>query len=645
MKKIFIGLLGASILSTGAAYAASNPYSGFVTFGDSLVDAGQLPDIAVPGQTLRFTNRVGPTYSGLAGEVHGKVSSTLLGERLGISDNQLVGSTSGIRAAQGLEDGENWAVGGYTTNDIYNSITAANGSTALLRKRDGYVFDLLSKGRLIDSNTMFYISGGGNDILNIKSHKDIFDSKNTQISLDAATNITNSVSALQQAGGRYFMVWMLPDLGQTPFYNGGGNQDKVSSLSNVFNVELIKQLSNIDAQVIALNIPKLLNEAVANPNLYDLSATENLVGTCFNANKGDCIENTQYGIKGATPDPSKLLFNDSVHPTITGQRLIADYGHSILAAPWELTLLPEMARTALNQHQRALMHSGLHNQSAWQANGQWNSFAAVHGERTDYRKQKSVSKGDSDNYALSLGGSYRVNEQWRAGLGLSLQESTLTVGAEDSKYGLNSYMLSPFVQYSHQALWADANLSFGLLDYDSLHRKMALSAAKRTEKGDSKGSVLAVNARVGYQLFAEENSLQLSPFISMSHARLKVDDYAEKGDNSTALTFGEQKRTSKRLGLGLLGSYQLSTPLSVNAEIAYDKEFSTDRQQLDMHLNSVASMRFKLQGYKPDSALTTAGFGARYAVSDALSVQGNYNYMHADSLRQHGAGIGVNLNW
>src|SRR5690554_7965994 len=85
MKKLLVSLVGVSALSIGVACAAPKPYSGFVVFGDSLVDAGQFEDTSVPGQTKRFTNRV----DGSPSAAYGKVSSMLIGERLGISSTQL----------------------------------------------------------------------------------------------------------------------------------------------------------------------------------------------------------------------------------------------------------------------------------------------------------------------------------------------------------------------------------------------------------------------------------------------------------------------------------------------------------------------------------------------------------------------------
>jgi len=61
----------ACLLSLACSTAVAAPYSTMVVFGDSLADAGQFPDTDGPaGSTLRFTNRVGPTYQDGSGEVY-----------------------------------------------------------------------------------------------------------------------------------------------------------------------------------------------------------------------------------------------------------------------------------------------------------------------------------------------------------------------------------------------------------------------------------------------------------------------------------------------------------------------------------------------------------------------------------------------
>lgn len=268
LKPLVAACLLAS-LST-APQAAPSPYSTLVVFGDSLSDAGQFPDPAGPaGSTSRFTNRVGPTYQNGSGEIFGPTAPMLLGKQLGIAPGDLAASTSPVNAQQGIADGNNWAVGGYRTDQIYDSITAANGSlierdNTLLRSRDGYLVDRARQGLGADPNALYYITGGGNDFLQGRILNDVQ-------AQQAAGRLVDSVQALQQAGARYIVVWLLPDLGLTPATFGGPLQPFASQLSGTFNAELTAQLSQAGANVIPLNIPLLLKEGMANPASFGLA--------------------------------------------------------------------------------------------------------------------------------------------------------------------------------------------------------------------------------------------------------------------------------------------------------------------------------------------------------------------------------------
>uniref|UniRef100_UPI000366B83A SGNH/GDSL hydrolase family protein n=1 Tax=Pseudomonas chlororaphis TaxID=587753 RepID=UPI000366B83A len=314
IKKTLFVPLASSLLSLACAQAiaAPAPYSSFIVFGDSLSDAGQFADPGGPaGATQRFTNRTGPVYLDGSGELRSANSTQLLGAKLGFSEDQLAASTSATRASEGLPDGNNWAVGGYRTDQILDSITTT--STAGSRSRPGY---LVANHLRADPNALYYLSGGGNDFL--QGRVTSLDQANA-----AAGRLVDSVQTLQQAGARYIMVWLLPDIGLTPAINGSPLQGFTSQLSAQFNTELVRQLQTVDAEVIPLNIPVLLKESFANPAQFGLATDQNLTATCFSGN--GCTENARYGIHSATPDPSKLIYNDSVHPTEAGQRLIADY--------------------------------------------------------------------------------------------------------------------------------------------------------------------------------------------------------------------------------------------------------------------------------------------------------------------------------
>ena len=639
LRPSFVAPLAGCLLALACAqaFAAPSPYSTMVVFGDSLADAGQFPD-GVSGATLRFTNRTGPTFQG----DYGLVSSTLLGSKLGVAPNDLNASTSPVRAAQGLPDGNNWAVGGYRTDNILDSITSVSdtaippgnaGAGTVLRSRQGY---LPANGGRADPNALYFLSGGGNDFLQQRV-------LSPGQAIAAGGRLADSAQALQQAGARYIMVWMLPDLGLTPAINGTPQQAGTSALSTIFNQALVQRLSQIDAQIIPLNIPLLLQETFADPGRFGLATGQNLTGTCFTGNS--CTANPTYGIGGTQPDPTKLIYNDSVHPTVAGQRLIADYAYSLLAAPWELSLLPEMAQGTLRAHQDELRNQWQADNGNWQAVDQWRAIVAGGGQRLDFDGQGSSASGDGSGYNLNVGGSYRLDDSWRVGVAAGLYRQTLEAGASDSDYKLNSYMGSAFAQYQHNHWWADAALTGGRLDFDSLKRKFALGVSEGSEKGDTDGWLWALSGRVGYDIAGVGSDWHLSPFISADYARIEVDGYSEKGSRSTALTFADQQRDSKRLGVGLQGSYRVTPQTQVFGEVAHEHEFENDTQKVNIALNSVQGIGFELDGYTPRSNSDRLSLGVSHKLTQELALRAAYNVRKDDSLTQQGVSVGVSLDF
>lgn len=631
MNRILTPLAAACLLAACPSLSLAAPYTALVVFGDSLSDAGQFTDADGPaGATRRFTNRVGPTYQPGSGERIGSTSPMLLGERLGLGPQ--AGSTSAVALEQGLADGDNWAVGGYRTDQIYDSITGIGGSQAGTRTRDGYLVDLANRGQTLDPNALFYVNGGGNNFL----QGTIF----SQGAAVGAGELADSVAALQGAGARYIVVSLLPDVGNTPAVSGTALAPAISSLGREFNTALVSRLEGIDAQIIPLNVPLLFGEVLSNPASFGLDATQNLIGTCFD----DCANvNATWGINSATPDPTKLLFNDSVHPTTAVQKIFSDYTYSLLAAPYELTLLPEMAHGAVRAHQDQLRSQWLADWQAWQNVGQWRAFVNGGGQRQDFDRQASSVSADSDGYSLNLGGSYRLDDAWRVGLALGLDKQELDAGASD--YALRSYLLSAFAQYEHNRWWGDVSASVGKLDYDDLKRGFDLGVSTRREQGDSEGDVWAFSGRLGYDIAEAGSRWHLSPFISADYARVEVDGYAEAGNRATALSFGDQERTSKRLGVGLQGRFALSPSTQLFAEVAHEREYEDDVSDLDIALNSLPTLGYTLQGYAPTDHLNRASLGFNQQLTADLALRGAYSLRQAEDDTQQGVSLALAWDW
>ncbi|WP_286674908.1 autotransporter domain-containing SGNH/GDSL hydrolase family protein [Pseudomonas subflava] len=632
----------ACLLAT-ATYVEAGAYSGMVVFGDSLSDAGQRPEAAAPSNPVRHTNRVGPTYG--VGEAYGSTSPMLINDGLGLAPQ--VASTNLVRALSGQPDGNNWAVGGYRTEQIYNSITGAydpvtgiggsqvraglNYSDPLIRQRDGYLVDLRNRGLSVDPNTLFYLNGGGNDFLQGL----ITDDASARA---AAGRLVGGVRALQAAGGRYFMVPLLVDVA-SPVTGGLPNVAQQAQAAS-FNAELAAQLGAVPAEVIPLNVPLLYREVLADPAAFGFDPTQNLLGTCFS---GCAAINPVYGIGGATPDPDRLIYADVVHPSTAMQRILADQGLSILAAPWEIGLLPQAAESALRGSREQLRRQWLADWGDWQARGKWRGFVSGSSQRSDYDGDDTAAAGDGHGESLGAGASYRLDEHWRLGLSLDVQQQDLELGARDSDYGLRSYLAGAFAQYQDGLLWGDLSLSAGYLDYHDLKRRFALGRTTRTERGDTEGRVLALGGRIGIELSPAER-LRLAPFVSADVARIEVDGYREDGASSTALNYDDQRLDSQRLGVGLQARFALADDAELFGEVVREREFEDDEQEVDMALNSVAGVDFSLVGAALERDQTRASVGLRQRLAPDLALQVGYDYRKAgDDL--HGIGLSLSLDW
>ena len=632
MKRLLSPLAVACCMATVAPSLSAAPYSGLYVFGDSLSDAGQFPDsVNSTTQTRRFTNRVGPLFTDASGEVYGKTSPMLIGELLGLGAQSP--STSSVFEDNGWADGNNWAVGGYRTDQVLDSITQAGGSVAGTRTRDGFLVDLANRGLSLDANALYYVNGGGNDFL----QGQVLSTAQAQA---AAGRLVDSVEALQTAGARYIMVSLLPNVGNTPAL-GGGNSF-IGGLAGDLNTELVSQLRGIDANIIPLNLPLLVTEVLATPGAYGFDATQDLTGTCFN---GCTNVNTTWGINSATPDPSKLMFNDSVHPTTAVQQIAADYAYSLLSASQELSLLPEMALGNLRAHQGQLRSQWQADWNAWQAVDQWRGFVAAGGQQQDFDSQDNASSADGDGYSLNLGGSYRLDDAWRVGVALGLYGQDLEAGAANSDYNLNSYLATAFAQYQDNRWWADLALSAGSLDYDNLERAIQLGQVTRTEQGDTDGNLWGASGRVGYDIAQPGSEWHLSPFLSADYVEVDVDGYAEDGSRSTALTFDDQQRDSRRLGAGIQGRYQLSPATALFAEYSHEREYEDDTSEVRSELNSLPGIGFELRGYTPGDSLDSTSVGVSHQLTRDLSLRGGYSYSQSDDQSQQGVSVSLALDW
>lgn len=174
---------------------------------------------------------------------------------------------------------------------------------------------------------------------------------------------------------------------------------------------------------------------VADPARFGFDPAVVQTDVCFNGNQ--CQMDPTWGITSPTADPDRLMFYDGVHPTTAVHAINADYIHSILSAPWEISLLPEIALGGLMSHQQQLRHEWQSARGDWQRRGDWHTFVAATGHSRDFESGAAVSEADNDGLGITLGSSYRLADAWRWGFSLGLQDQRLETPS-DSSYKLDA---------------------------------------------------------------------------------------------------------------------------------------------------------------------------------------------------------------
>ena len=207
-----------------------------------------------------------------------------------------------------------------------------------------------------------------------------------------------------------------------------------------------------------MNNRLLLAEVRADLAAFGFDPNVAQTAVCFDASAGNCQADPVYSLGGSAPDPSRLLFNDAVHPTTAVHQISADYLYSILSAPREVSLLPEMGRSALRAHLQQLDTELAALRGDWQPVGAWRTFVQGGYNRPEY---DGYGGGDGHGLSLSLGVTHRLSEAWLAGVSLGLAENSLELGRNDSDYDMRSYLATAFARYEYQRLFADFSLSAG----------------------------------------------------------------------------------------------------------------------------------------------------------------------------------------
>jgi outer membrane lipase/esterase len=593
MKKITT-FASATLLAIASQTITANPYSGLYVFGDSLYDSGNF------GVDRRFTNTVGPTYQ--PGEVSGPIGIQFIADHIGL---ELVPSEFG---------GTNYAVGGYRSLDVLESITADSTRLAF----NSYFYNLRLNNQTVDPNALYVVEGGGNDMSRIRTSTDY-----TQI----ANNLLASAKALSDNGANYVVITNLLKFPLSPtlrFLPEIANEF-VTDIALDQNEQLLTGVKAMNANILLLDIYKLAGELVTDPYTFGFSlSSEEFVANCFEPTALGCDGGiTEGNVNSENPNPDNFLWNDSSHFTTIGNKIFADYIISVLNAGSELALLPSLAMDSVQAQWQAARPTMRANR--WGSNlSDDDSKFSVYGtlQQSENNQDTLISSIEGENEAQSyhVGVNYHASNNAYFGVLLGRSDNELNAGA--SQYEMTSTDISFLGAYNNNAYFVEAIYTFSDNDYSDLDRSFSLGPLnQRTETGSTDGDTSSLAIQAGYDLFKGEENYRLGPIIGYEYIDVTVDAYQEDASLSTSLVVGEQNVSSSVLLAGLFGSIALGIcDCEFYGEAVYRDEDKDGRNDVELGLVTVGNNRFTLPGQSLDDSSVTVDLGFNASLTEALSL-------------------------
>lgn len=574
-----------SLMAGAVAFAFAGPaaaqYSGTAFFGDSLSDAGTFAAIgAVPSVVGKFTTNPGPVWT------------------------EILATKYGGSAAPAVAGGDIYAVGGARVTSLpgYPDAAPTNQATPVTDQITAY---LASHGGRANSNALHSVWAGANDIFVIAPTP-----ANAQAYLFQTTGeLVAQIARLQAAGARYIIVPTIPDIGITPagLSQGAAGAAGLTQLSQGFNQLLFGGIGLANLNVVPIDTFTLLREIVASPAAYGFTgAAATTVPACGSTPSLICSSASLR--PGATP--FNTVFADGVHPTTGAHRIIADFVAAQLAAPGQISLLPEsMIKTRMG------LNETIHNQIAMSRAGAANAtrvWATLGGGRLEFERNAAFPQADGHPYGLTVGVDRRISPNLMVG-------AAGTAGRFDADFAGGGGYSQDDLAMSFYAAWASGPISvtaigsLGQSDFD-IDRVVRLGPAVRKIGGDTDGEQASLAVRGAFELGG--GALNHGPFAGVTLQRLDVNGFSEKNGGSAALGFGNQKRNSIIGELGYQASYDLKTFMPFG-RIGVEREFRDSDRNVNAFLLSMSAPAFQMPAAKLDRTWGTATVGA------ALRLGGN----------------------
>ncbi|MER9657041.1 putative Ig domain-containing protein [Mesorhizobium sp. M0152] len=173
---------------------------------------------------------------------------------------------------------------------------------------------------------------------------------------------------------------------------------------------------------------------------------------------------------------------------------------------------------------------------------------------------------------LSAGVDYRLNRAFAIGLGMGYGRDVSDIGDNGSRSTGKAYTAGLYASYHPgQDYFIDGLVGYQWLSFDS---KRYLTSGGGFANGERDGSQWFASVSAGKKFEIQE--WQISPYARLDVAKATLDAFAESGDPSSALHYGEQDISTTTGNLGLTLAYRFAADFGVvspQVRLEYQHDF------------------------------------------------------------------------
>ncbi len=595
LRKLLV--ISSICMTASSAALATENFSNFYIFGDSLSDVGNGPGAP-------FTNSGGPLWVQDLAELMG--IPPVGASSAGGNDYAIAGDQTGPEPFGPTDGGQLAQV---------QSFLAGNANKA-------------------NSHGLYSLWAGANDVKNGL----LSGFAPTTIINNATTNITTAANLLHYAGAKYIMILNIPDLGATPAVRqfGPSVAGAFTAVSIAYDQTLNTKLNKIGFDVIQPDTFGLLAYVQAYPTLFGFNGP---FGSVCDTNGMNCKN------KNASQD----IFFDGFHPSVASGLALSNYVLSLFQGAQDYGILAEEPFNIINS-QNANINSELLNVRTGTDSvpvGHFKAFVAGNYNPNNVEQNGFNSPGyNSDDYGFTAGVDYRVNNNFVVGAAVGRNNDDVDFDHPGGEAQINENSISLFGGYNYQQIYATGEFNYGIPEFN-VDRNVIIGLARFENNGDTDGLQYGAAGTVGWNII--DNAFKTGPYVDAEYQNLHVNGYEEHGIAPFAdMNYQSQFNQSLAGGIGWQAAYCGYSVANIQflpyAQAEFDHQFMNPNRTIEGNPISANGGMGAFPFVQPSGNFVTLGAGIQGMFTNNISVTLGYDAELGDQFAEtHSQDVALNL--